>query len=156
MIFKNCIILSDLFELYHLEEAMFMDITESLPNRMELDNRKCHLTIIDNNQIRWNSIYFAVQLALFCDVRLRNSIPLDLTKRKIFLVRIFLLITTKMNLLFSRASYLFFIDCQYGCKEIAKQKRMALFESYSYALISSKSTRRKRKLNTYGNKNRDF
>ncbi len=77
--------------------------------------------------------------------RLRNSIPLDSTKIKTFLTRIFLTITTKMNLLFSRAFHLFFIDCRCDCKEIAKQERTALSGSYWFVLILSKNTSKKQK-----------
>ena len=45
-------------------KAMFMDIAKYFPSEAdELDNDNCYLTIIDDNQIRWNSTYLATQLA---------------------------------------------------------------------------------------------
>ncbi len=87
---------------------------------------------------------------------LRNSIPLDSTRIKTFLTRIFLTITTRTNLLFSRAFYLPFIDCQCDYKEIAKQERIALSGSHCCVLILSRSTSKKQKPSICEIKTQDF
>ena len=90
------------------------------------------------------------------DTRLKNSILFNSTKTKTFPAQIFLTITTKMNLLFSRTSYLHFIDYLCNCKKIVKRERMVLFGSPWSALIISRSILRKQKLTMYGIDTRDF
>ena len=138
-------------------EAMFMDIAKSVSSELnESDNGKYHLTIIDNNWIRWNLTYFAIQRVFHLQYWVKKFYSTRFNKDKNFLSSNILNDNNWMNLLFFRTVYSHSIDYLYNCREIAKREYMVLLGTFWSILILSRSTLKKQKSIMYGINTWDF
>lgn len=120
VLLENCTILFDSFEL-HPKGKLWLWILQSL----SLVNWMSQIIVNDILLLLMIIGPVGIQLTLLFnghfayDIGLKNSISPDSTRTKTFPAQTFLTTTTGMNLLFSKTSYPYSIDCLCECKETA-------------------------------------